>query len=109
MNRIASVTASKKNGAKKHGALRHMELKKAENGMTSQMQFDPDPNAKDGDKYGDHLNPPPTVHVKQKHMLDHIKAQTAGFFPGAAGAAAPATPAAAPAAAAPAEPDEDDE
>ena len=106
MNRIASVTASKKNGAKKHGALRHMELKKAENGMTSQMQFEPDPDAKDGDKYGDHLNPPPTVHVKQKHMLDHIKAQTAGFFPGAA---APATPAAAPVAGATAAPADDDE
>jgi len=109
MNRISSVTASKKGAPKRHGPLRSMSLQKAENGMTSQMQYEPAADAKEGEQYGEHLNPAPTIHTKMNHLLKHIKENTAGFFPAAGGAAADKAAPATGEAAGAAEPDEEEE
>ena len=113
MNRISSVTATRKGATKKHGPMRSMRLEKAENGVVSHMEFAPHPDAKPEDSYGPHLSPDPTIHKTAKDLLAHVKKHTAAFFPAAAGAADPGeTPggtsgsgASTPAA----EPDEDDE
>jgi hypothetical protein len=113
MNRISSASASKKGAPKKHGKLRSMSILPAENGVTSQMQYEAHPDAKGEEQYGDHLNPKPTIHTKMKHLIDHVKENTASFFPQAGGASADSAAAPVPAGkgapAAAAEPDEDDE
>lgn len=89
MQRLSKATASKKSsGKKKRGAVHSMSINKAENGFTSDIAYEPSPDAKDEEKYGPHLNET-NVHPNVKHLLKHVS----NTFAPAAPAAADGTPA----------------
>jgi hypothetical protein len=81
MQRVTHATATKKAGGKhKRGPVRSLRLEKAENGVVSNVDFEPAADAKDEEKYGPHLSAT-TVHTKLDDLLSHVKEHTAGFFP----------------------------
>jgi hypothetical protein len=71
MQRISSATATKKGAPKKRGPVRSMSIQKAENGFTSNIDYEPSADAKDGERYGAHLSET-NVHPSAEHLMEHV-------------------------------------